>query len=117
MREQIVQGPIKRLTLRIPVALIARTQQRAGATRRSLNRYIVETVEQQVEQVESAPMHLSESEVVLMTLQQSGLLVQPGTEWEGLLSGRPVKTHAEIMEMMSGQRPLSEDIIEMRGEL
>jgi hypothetical protein len=47
----------------------------------------------------------------------SNVLVQPGTEWEELLSGLPLKTHAEIMEMMSGQRPLSEDVIEIRGEL
>jgi hypothetical protein len=34
-----------------------------------------------------------------------------------MLSGKPILSHAEILKMMVGQRPLSEDIIEMRGEL
>jgi predicted HicB family RNase H-like nuclease len=42
MREQVLQKPIKRLTLRIPAALVAQAQRQAGATRCSLNRYIVE---------------------------------------------------------------------------
>jgi hypothetical protein len=62
-------------------------------------------------------MHLSEGEAVLAVLAQRGLLVQSGTGWEDLLSGHPLKTHTEILEMMSGQRPLSEDVIEMRGGL
>lgn len=117
MREQVIQQPVERLTLRIPTALIAQVRRRAGATRRSLNRFIVEAVEQRIEQTEPGSTYLSESEAVLAALDRRGLLLQPGAEWDDLLSGLPLRTHAEILEAMSGQRPLSEDIIEMRGEL
>lgn len=116
MREQIVQGPIKRLTLRIPAALIAQAQQRAGATRRSLNRYIVDAVQQQVSCPEIA--HDSHAERVRALLEEEGLLSDPlDGEWQKLAAGAPLLTYEELWERLKGQRPLSADIIEMRGNL
>ncbi|MEJ5197724.1 MAG: hypothetical protein WHX53_02265 [Anaerolineae bacterium] len=107
--------PTAKLTLRMPAALIERARRQAGITRRSLNRFIVDAIERQIAQAES--ICLSENETVQVALEQSGLLVRPNVQWNDLLSGRPLKTHTEILEAMSGQRPLSEDIIEMRGEI
>jgi len=59
----------------------------------------------------------TERERTLQVLKESGLLVQLGPEWDEMLSGKPILSHEEILKMMAGQRPLSEDIIEMRGEL
>jgi len=116
MREQIVQGPIKRLTLRIPVTLIAQAQQRAGMTRRSLNRFIVDAVEQQV--VRLVATGDSHAERVRALLKEEGLLSDPpGGEWQKPAAGASLLTYEELWERLKGQRPLSADIIEMRGDL
>jgi hypothetical protein len=59
----------------------------------------------------------TDHEQTLQVLKESGLLVQLGPEWDAMLSGKPILSHEEILKMMAGQRPLSEDTIEMRGEL
>jgi hypothetical protein len=59
----------------------------------------------------------TERQRTLRVLKESGLLAPLGPEWDEMLSGKPILSHAEILKMMVGQRPLSEDIIEMRGEL
>jgi hypothetical protein len=121
MREQGVRKPMERLTLRIPAGLAQQARRQAGAARRSLNRYIIEAVEHRVSEseqlLENAIAIRDPGEAVVAALKERGFLIQPDSSWDGLLSGRPLKTHVEILEMMSGQRPLSEDVIEMRGEL
>ena len=117
MSEQTARQPTEKLTLRIPVALHEQARRKARAARRSLNRYIVEAVEQRIEQAEPGSAYLPEDEGVLTALKQSGMLARAEIGWDGLLSERPLKTHDEILRMMAGQRPLACDVIEMRGEL
>lgn len=59
----------------------------------------------------------TERERTLRVLKESGLLAPLGPEWDKMLSGKPILSHEELREMLKGQPPLSEDIIEMRGEL
>jgi hypothetical protein len=59
----------------------------------------------------------TDHERVLAVLKESGLLAPLGPEWDQMLSGKPILSHEELREMLKGQPPLSEDIIEMRGEL
>jgi hypothetical protein len=116
MREQVIQQPTERLTLRIPAALIARVRQRASASRRSLNRYIVDVMEQQVSSPETT--YPSHAERVRVLLKEEGLLSDPlSEEWQKPASGAPLLTYEELWERLKGQRPLSTDIIEMRGDL
>lgn len=116
MREQVIQQPTERLTLRIPAALIARVRQRASASRRSLNRYIVDVMEQQVSCPETT--YDSHAEQVRALLEEDGLLTDSlDGEWRKLAAGAPLLTYDELWERLKGQRPLSADIIEMRGDL
>jgi len=60
----------------------------------------------------------TDHERVLAVLKESGLLDEPlGPSWDKYAAGAPLLTHEELREALKGQRPLSEDIIEMRGEL
>jgi hypothetical protein len=59
----------------------------------------------------------TDHERVTAVLKEAGMLMELGPEWDKYTEGVPLLTHEEILKMMAGQRPLSEDIIEMRGEL
>ena len=60
----------------------------------------------------------TERERTLRVLKESGLLDEPlGPSWDKYAAGAPLLTHEELWELLKGQRPLSDDIIEMRGEL
>lgn len=116
MRQRVTRQPTGKLTVRLPLILQEQARQRARTIHRSLNGYIVEAVQQRVEQPEPETVYPLEHERMMAVLKECGA-IKLGPEWDGLLSGRPLKTHEEILEMMAGQRPLSEDVIEMRGEL
>jgi hypothetical protein len=107
--------PEWKITVRLPGALREPAREKARRTRRSLNCLIADAVQREVEQPEVT--YETEQERVMAVLKESGLLVQLGPEWDEMLSGKPILSHEEILKMMAGQRPLSEDIIEMRGEL
>ena len=116
MSEQTARQPTEKLTLRIPVALHEQARREARAARRSLNRYIIEAVEQRVSQ--SEPSEESQAGSVELLLREHGLISEPpGPEWEKYSAGAPLLSYKELWERLKGQRPLSEDIIAMRGEL
>jgi len=58
----------------------------------------------------------TDDERVLAVLKESGMLMELGPEWDKYIQG-PVPTLEEVRKMLADQPPLSEDIIEMRGEL
>jgi len=116
MKEQIMQQPITSLTLRIPAALVEQVRRRAGATHRSLNRYIVEAVARQVSQPEIPGE--THAERIKSLLEGEGLLAKPPRlELEREAAESPLLSYEDLWRELKGQRPLSKDIIEMRGEL
>jgi hypothetical protein len=107
--------PEWKITVRLPGTLREAAWEKARRTKRSLNRLIADAVQREVEQPEVT--YETEHERVMAVLKESGLLAPLGPEWDELLSGKPILSHEEILKMMAGQRPLSEDVIKMRGEL
>jgi hypothetical protein len=60
----------------------------------------------------------SHAEQVRALLEEDGLLTDSlDGEWRKLAAGAPLLTYDELWERLKGQRPLSADIIEMRGDL
>jgi hypothetical protein len=118
-RQKMVQPKTVRetdwkITVRLPRALQRPAQEKARRTKRSLNRLIADAVQREVERPE--PAYANEHERVLAVLKESGLLDEPwGAEWDSHIQG-PIPTLEEVRQMLRGQPPLSEDIIEMRGE-
>lgn len=103
-----------KITVRLPRTLRQPAQEKARRTKRSLNRLIADAVQREVEREE--PTYANERERVLVVLKESGLLDEPwGAEWGSQIEG-PTSTLEEIRQILQGQPPLSEDIIEMRGE-
>jgi len=107
--------PEWKITVRLPGALREAAREKARHTRRSINRLITDAVQREVEQPEV--VYETERERVRAVLKESGMLMELGPEWDRYTEGVPLLTHEEILKMMAGQRPLSEDVIEMRGEL
>jgi len=105
-----------KITVRLPGTLREPAREKARRTRRSLNRLIADAVQREVEQPDVT--YEDERERTLRVLKESGLLDEPlGPSWDKYAAGAPLLTHEELREALKGQRPLSEDIIEMRGEL
>ena len=103
-----------KITVRLPRALQHPAQEKARRTKRSLNRLIADAVQREVERPE--PAYANEHERVLLVLKESGLLNEPwGAELDSQIQG-PTPTLEEVRQMLQGQPPLSEDILEMRGE-
>ncbi len=102
------------VTIRMPEPLYQKLQRRAREMARPLDQLLVEAIRHTVE--EPVPAQRSERELVLAVLKESGMREPIGPEWTHLLSGRPLKTHAELRASLQGVAPLSEDIIAMRGE-
>jgi hypothetical protein len=107
--------PEWKITVRLPGTLREAAREKARRTKRSLNRLIADAVQREVEQPEVT--YETERERTLRVLKESGLLAPLGPEWDKKLSGKPILSHEELREMLKGQPPLSDDIIEMRGEL
>jgi hypothetical protein len=101
-----------KITLRIPPQLHQRLKRRAQQKDSSLNRTILETIEDGLE-VEKLPEQ-SERERLLRLMRERGLIVEPGPGWKKYASETPSMTHAELREMLKGVPPLSEAIIEER---
>jgi len=115
-QSQTTTLPEWKITVRLPGTLREPAREKARRTRRSLNRLITDAVQREVEQPEMA--YEDERERTLRVLKESGLLDEPlGPSWDKYAAGAPLLTHEELREALKGQRPLSEDIIEMRGEL
>lgn len=114
-QSQTTTLPEWKITVRLPGTLREPAREKARRTRRSLNRLITDAVQREVEQPEVT--YETDHERVMAVLKESGMLMELGPEWDDMLSGEPVLSHEEILKMMAGQRPLSEDVIEMRGEL
>jgi hypothetical protein len=68
------------------------------------------------EQPEPEPAYPSDHERVKAVLKESGMLMELGPEWDKYVQ-EPVPTLEEVRKMLADQPPISEDIIEMRGEL
>ena len=134
VQTKTAQGTDWKITVRLPRALRQPAQEKARRTKRSLNRLIADAVQREVERPE--PAYANERERVLVVLKESGLLDEPwGADWyspvgssppgangvplrrgwESHIQG-PTPTLEEVRQMLQGQPPLSEDIIEMRGE-
>ena len=114
VQTKTAQGTDWKITVRLPKALRQPAQEKARRTKRSLNRLIADAVQREVERPE--PTYANERERVLVVLKESGLLDEPwGAEWDSHIQG-PTPTLEEVRQMLRGQPPLSEDIIEMRGE-
>jgi hypothetical protein len=114
-QSQTTTLPEWKITVRLPGTLREPAREKARRTRRSLNRLITDAVQREVEQPEV--VYETERERVRAVLKESGMLMELGPEWDRYTEGVPLLTHEEILKMMAGQRPLSEDVIEMRGEL
>ena len=114
-QSQTATLPEWKITVRLPGTLREPAWEKARRTRRSLNRLIADAVQRELEQPEV--VYETERERVLAVLKESGLLAPLGPEWDKRLSGKPILSHEELRERLKGQPPLSEDIIEMRGEL
>jgi hypothetical protein len=103
-----------KITVRLPKALRRPAQEKARRTKRSLNRLIVDAVQREVERPE--PVYANEHERVMAVLKESSLLDEPWRAQADSHIQGPVPTLDEVRQMLRGQPPLSEDIIEMRGE-
>jgi hypothetical protein len=103
-----------KITVRLPGTLREPAREKARRTKRSLNRLIADAVQREVAQPEVA--YETERERVVAVLKESGLWAPLGPEWDKYVQGS-VPTLEEVRKMLEGQPPLSEDIIEMRGEL
>jgi hypothetical protein len=115
-RPKATTVPEWKITVRLPGALREAAQEKARRTQRSLNRLIADAVQRELEQPEA--IYETEQERTLRVLKESGLLDEPlGPSWDKYAAGAPLLTYEELWEQLKGQRPLSEDIIEMRGEL
>ena len=115
-QSQTTTLPEWKITVRLPGTLREPAREKARRTRRSLNRLITDAVQREVDQPEVA--YEDERERTLRVLKESGLLDEPlGPSWDRYAAGAPLLTHEELWELLKGQRPLSDDIIEMRGEL
>ncbi|MDH7486026.1 MAG: toxin-antitoxin system HicB family antitoxin [Anaerolineae bacterium] len=102
-----------KLTVRLPGLLHRRLKKQAQATKRSLNRVIVEALWRDLGGEETQP--LSEYERTMQVIRESGLLATLGPEWDRYIEDAPDMTHEEIREALRGLSPLSEDIIADRG--
>ncbi len=58
----------------------------------------------------------TDHERVTAVLKEAGMWVPLGPEWDKYIQ-EPVPTLEEVRKMLEGQPPISDDIIEMRGEL
>ena len=114
-QSQTTTLPEWKITVRLPGTLREPAREKARRTRRSLNRLITDAVQREVDQPEI--VYETERERTLRVLKDSGLLDESlGAELSKYIQG-PVPTLEEVRKMLDGQPPLSEDIIEMRGEL
>jgi hypothetical protein len=98
-----------KLTVRIPPRLHERLKKRAQQSDYSLNRTIVETIEEGLKV--DRTIEESERERMLRLLREHGLIEQPGPGWEKYTAVPHSMTHAELREMLKGLPPLSEAII------
>lgn len=106
--------PIWKITVRLPARLQPKVEQRARAAHQSINQTIIEAVEAGLEQ----PLpQLSEREKVQQVLKEAGMLQELGPEFYARHIKGPIPTLDEVRAIFKGQPPLSEEIIEMRGEV
>jgi predicted DNA-binding protein len=103
-----------KITVRLPLPLHERLKEVARATKRSLNKVIVDALWRGLEREEAEP--LSEHERVMRVIRKSGLWEPMGPGWDKYIEGAPDMTVEEIREALRGLSPLSEDIIRDRGE-
>jgi len=103
-----------KITVRLPGTLREPAREKARRTRRSLNRLIADAVQREVEQPEV--IYETDHERVTAVLKEAGMWAPLGPEWDKYIQ-EPVPTLEEVRKMLEGQPPISEDIIEMRGEL
>lgn len=107
-----MQATVK-LTVRLPAKLHEQLKQRARRNEQSLNKVLVETLQEGLAHPVDYP--LSEHEKFRKVLRDSGMLVELGPEWFKGLEDVPLLTHEELWELTKGLPPLSETIIEDRG--
>jgi Arc-like DNA binding domain len=104
---------IIKLTVRLPAKLHEQLKKRARQSDQSLNKVVIDALEEGLEHPQEYPM--SEHEKFRKVLRDSGMLVELGPEWFKGLEDVPLLTHEECWELTKGLPPLSETIIEERG--
>ena len=102
-----------KLTVRLPAKLHEQLKQRAHQNDQSLNKVMVEALQEGLTHPVEYP--LSEHEKYRKVLRDSGMLVELGSQWFQGLEDVPLLTHEECWELTKGLPPLSETIIEERG--
>jgi len=102
-----------KLTVRLPAKLHEQLKQRARQNDQSLNKVMVEALQEGVAHPLEYP--LSEHDKFRKVLRDSGMLVELGPQWFQGLEDVPLLTHEELWELTKGMSPLSETIIEDRG--
>jgi hypothetical protein len=108
-----MQANVK-LTIRIPANLHERLKGRAQHTKQSLNTTIVDTLRTGLAEEN---IYQGDNEArAWRAIRETGLWQPLGSEWTADIDSAPEITHKELMEMMRGVAPLSETIIEERGE-
>ncbi len=113
-QSQTTTLPEWKITVRLPGTLREAAREKARRTRRSLNRLIADAVQREIEKPEVA--YETDHERVTAVLKEAGMWAPLGPEWDKYIQ-EPVPTLEEVRKMLEGQPPISEDIIEMRGEL
>jgi hypothetical protein len=101
-----------KFTLRLPPQLHQRLKRRAQQSDNSLNRTILEALEDGLE-VERLPV-VTERERMLRLLHEHGMVEEPGPEWKKYTTEALPITYTELREMLKGLPPLSDAIIEER---
>jgi HicB family len=107
-----MQATVK-LTVRLPSKLHEQLKQRARQNDQSLNKIVVEALQEGITHPVEYP--LSEHEKYQKVLRDSGMLMELGPEWSKGLEDVPLLTHEELQEKLKGCPPLSDIIIEDRG--
>ena len=102
-----------KLTVRLPASLHEQLKQRARQNDQSLNKVMVEALQEGIAHPPEYP--LSEHEKFRKVLRDSGMLVELGPQWFQGPEDVPLLTHEELQEKLKGCPPLSDIIIEDRG--
>ncbi len=104
------------LVVRLPRRVHRGLQYCANEEQSTLNQIIMQAAELLLRRSEAERPQESEYDRAMRLLAVGGVIEPMGPEWDKQLSGKPLKTAAEIREALKGMAPLSDDIIADRGE-
>jgi hypothetical protein len=91
-----------KLSIRLPARLHEQLKQRARQNDQSLNKIMVEALEEGLTHPAEYP--LSEHEKYRKVLRDSGMLVELGTQWYQGLEDVPLLSHEELWSLLACHR-------------